>query len=274
LAGNDAICLRLAAAAALLLCACLLAGLAGCGDSSYEEKRAQVEGAAVEFLDACGNQDPETVLSLLSPAYKEANGLGDTLGRAALRQSTESFLAYNFDAVNDIVVEDGRALVTVFVDYGTFGSREETLVLVREGDAWLVDNFTAMDWTEPPPPVEEEVVEAESPADDVDRALRNFVDACLDGDTDYIFKHLSDDYKAEYRLAKAWTAPEFAGIFGTARGYDFAKDEIELIGSDRAQVDVTIDFGSRGNLESETSLVSLVRDGRAWKVDVFPFFIY
>ncbi len=262
----------LAAAVALPLCACLLAGLAGCGGSSPEEKRARVEEAAVRFLDACGNRDPETVLSLLSPAYREANGLGDSLSAAVLRQSVGTFLSYSFDAVAGIVVEDGRALVTVLVDYGTFGSREETLVLKREGDDWLVDGFTAMDWSKPRPA--EETAKDESPSDGVERALRGFVDACMGGDTEYVFKHLSDGYKARYRLTKPWTAPEFAGIFGTARGYDFAKDRIAMAGGDRAQVDVTIDFGSRGNLESETSLVSLVRDGRTWKVDVFPFFIY
>ncbi len=268
---------RAAAALSVLLCCCLLAAaLAGCGGkSSYEEKREQVEAAAAQFLDACGNQDAAAIPALLSPGYREANGLGDTLSAAALQQATESFVAYSFDPVNDIVVEDGRALVTVFIDYGTFGSREETLVLVREGDAWLVDSFTAMDWDQPPPPpAEESVVETDVPEEDVEKALRDFLEACLDGDTDYIFKHLSDAYKEEYRLTKAWTASEFAGIFGTARGYDFEPEEIEMIGGDRAQVDVTIDFGSRGNLESETSLVSLVLDSRTWKVDVFPFFIY
>jgi hypothetical protein len=265
---------RAAAALSVLLCCCLLAALAGCGGkSSYEEKRDQVEAAAANFLDACGNQDAAAIPALLSPGYREANGLGDTLSAAALQQAVGSFVAYSFDPVNDIVVEDGRGLVTVFVDYGTFGSREETLVLVREGDAWLVDNFTAMDWRMPPP-AEESAVETDVPEEDVERALRGFLEACLDGDTGYIFKHLSDAYKEEYRLTKAWTASEFAGIFGTARSYDFEPEEIEMIGDDRAQVDVTIDFGSRGNLESETSLVSLVLDSRTWKVDVFPFFIY
>ena len=125
-----------AAAAAFLLCAFLLAGLAGCGAEkpSYEEKRGQVEAAATQFLDAGGNLDSTTVLSMLSPGYREANALGDTLSRKDLRQAMGSIVAYSFDAVDDIVVEDGRGLVTVYIDYGTFGSKEETLVLVREGD--------------------------------------------------------------------------------------------------------------------------------------------
>lgn len=263
-----------AAATAFLLCTFLLAGLTGCGGekSSYEEKRGQVEAAATQFLDAGGNLDSTTVLSMLSPGYREANALGDTLSQQDLRQAMGSIVAYSFDAVDDIVVEDGRGLVTVYIDYGTFGSREETLVLVREGDVWMVDGFTAMDWKKAPPVSDDG--DEDSPDSAAEKALRGFVEACIDGDTDYVFNNLSEAYKTEHRLTGPWTVPEFAGIFGEARSYDFEPEEIEMIGGNRARVDVTIDFGSRGNLESETSLVSLVLETGKWKVDVFPFFIY
>lgn len=267
----------LAGSAALFAAAALLAmALAGCGGEklpSMPELQAQAEQAAVAFLDACGNLDTAAVLSMMSSAYREANGLGDTLSPEALREAASTFYSYSFDPTEDIVIEQERALVTADIDYGTFGTREEILVLVMEGGGYLVDGFTAMNWSKPPA--------TEPPEDDgaglkegAEKSLRSFVEACIKGDTAYVFKNLSDGYKSKKNLEKAWTASEFAGIFGEARSYEFEPEEMELMGDDRAEVDVSIDFGSRGNLERETTRAALVWENGAWKVDVFPFFLF
>ncbi len=263
--------------AVLLVASMLLVpGLAGCGGDklpSMPELKAQAEQTAVAFLDACGNLDTAAVLSMMSSGYKEANGLGDTLSPEALQEAVSAFFSYRFDPTEDIVIEQERALVTADVDYGTFGTEEETLALVLEGGGYLVDSFTAMDWSGTPatePPEDESAGRKE----EAEKALRSFVEACIKGDTAYVFKNLSDGYKSKKNLEKVWTASEFAGIFGEARSYEFEPEEMELVGDDRAEVDVSIDFGSRGNLERETSRAALVWENGAWKVDVFPFFLF
>jgi hypothetical protein len=261
-------------ACAVCLCAVLLAGfatLAGCGGGNtptLAERRAEVEQAATQFLDACGNQDAAAVLSCLSAGYLEANGLGESLSREDLQRALGTFISYRFDPSSDIVVDQERGLVTVYIDYGTFGTKEETLVLVRE-DGLKVDNFTAMRWNTAAPPAD-----TDQPNEAVAKSLRSFVEACVKGNTEYLFKNLTTAYKEAYRLSKAWTAAEFAGIFGEARGYQFDQAQIRMNDQDHAEVDVTIDFGSRGNLEKETARVSLAREGGIWKVDGFPFFLY
>ncbi len=166
------------------------------------------------------------------------------------------------------MVDQERGLVTVYVDYGTFGTKEETLVLVRE-DGLQVDSFTAMHWNTSPPSTD-----TDQPNEAVAKSLRSFVKACIKGNVDYVFKNLTTTYKEDYRLSKASTAAEFAGIFGEARSYQFDQAQIKMIDQDHAEVDLTIDFGSRGNLEKETARVSLAREGGIWKVSSFPFFIY
>lgn len=260
---------------AVILCCVLLASLAslaGCGGgnaATLAERRAEVEQAAGQFLDACGNQDAAAVLSLLSAGYREANGLGDTLSKESLQRAMSTVLSYRFDPESNIVVEQDRALVTVFIDYGTFGTKEETLALVNE-DGLKVDGFTAMHWNTATPVT----TDTDQPNDAVAKSLRSFVEACIKGTTDYVFKNLTTAYKDKYRLSKAWTSAEFAGIFGEARSYQFEPALIKMNDDNHAEVDVTIDFGSRGNLEKETARVSLARESGMWKVDAFPFFIY
>lgn len=254
----------------------LVTGLAGCNEAklpSEVELRARAEETAAAFLDACGNFDSAAVLSMMSQGFREAGGLGETLSPEELRQATGTFISYRFDPAEDIVIDQDRALVTADIDYGTFGAREENLVLVLEEGAYLVDSFTAMDWsgTSAVKPSENE---DDSRVEGARESLRSFVEACIKGDTAYVFKNLSDGYKERKSLEKAWTASEFAGIFGEARSYEFEADAMEMVDDDRAEVDVTVDFGSRGNLESETSRVILVWENNAWRVDVFPFFLY
>ena len=154
-------------ACTLTLCSVLLASLAGCGGGNtvtLTERRVAVEQAAGQFLDACGNQDAAAVLSLLTAGYREANGLGDTLSEESLQRAMGTILSYRFDPESNIVVEQNRALVTVFIDYGTFGTKEETLVLVDEGGL-KVDGFTAMNWNTAAP-----VIDTDQPNDAVAKA--------------------------------------------------------------------------------------------------------
>jgi len=253
--------------AAVLLPVLALACAAGCGGGESAEDRAEaVSQTAMSFLDALGNQDLEGIRSMFSRDYLESNQVPDPLDRDQLTAALGYLVSYRFSPRDDLALEDDRAVVRVEVEVTGRGSREETLVLVREDEAWKVSSFTALDWSNKPRDKGDEKTE-------VEQALRDFLVACIDGRTDYLFEHLSRDYREKHRLEKAWTAAEFSGVFGTARSYDFDPDGIKLDGGS-AEVDVTIEFGSRGNLESETSRVRLVKEASEWRVDAFPFFIY
>jgi len=254
---------------ALVALLCLLAA-AGCGGASGptpEEVKLSLEEAAVRFLDACMKPDPQAVLEMLTSGYKEDNAVPESLTREELLRVEGTFVGYSFDPSEDILLQDsGRHLVTAELDYAVWGKRVETLVLVDEG-GWRIDGFTAFNW--------EALGEGgELPGAEAEKKLRAFLDACLDGNTDYVFKNLTEDYKREYRLERPWTAAEFSGIFGKARGYQLDPAGVRITKEGEAEADVTITFGSHGNLEDQTSRVVLLRQGGTWKVDAFPFFIY
>ncbi len=256
-----------------LVLAMVMAGLflQGCGGDgrARDEVLAQVTDTARAFLDALGDQRVEGLREMMSGDYLEDNQVPDPITREDILAALGYLVSYRFSPDRDVSLSGDRATVTVTMEIATRGEREETMALKLEGGIWKVDAFTALDWSRRPR-VEERKEEARV---QVEQALRDFLVACLDGRTDYVFQHLSRGYKERHRLEKPWTAAEFSGVFGTARSYDFDPREIELDG-ERAQVDVTIEFGTRGNLESETSRVRLVKEDGGWRVDAFPFFIY
>ena len=257
--------------AAVLMAAfcCLLAviGLAGCGDSQAPgDASTAVTETATAFLNALGDQDVGELRAFMSQAYLDSNRIPDPITREQLVAALGSLNSYRFIPEEDVTIEGDRAAITVDLDIAGKGETEETLILSWENGEWKVADFTAMDWSE-------QSVSQNDETADVELALRNFLVACIDGHTDYIFEHLSQDYREKHRLEKPWTSAEFSGVFGTARSFDFDTSEI-AIEKDTAEVDVTIEFGSRGNLESETARVVLEKEGNAWLVDVFPFFIY
>jgi hypothetical protein len=259
----------LAAAVISPACLLLLAAFlfAGCGGGpTPQEKTSEVVETATAFLNACGDRQVEEVRSYLSQDYLESNQVPDPITGDDLVAALGYVNSYRMVPEEDISVEGDRAVVSVTLDIQGKGEREETLILRRQDGGWKVDGFTAVDWTSEPVPQGDERVR-------VEQALRDFVTACIDQRTDYIFEHLGKAYREKYRLEKPWTSAEFSGIFGTARSYDFNPAEIDLKDG-AAEVDLTIEFGTRGNLESETARARLVRDGRDWLVDIFPFFIY
>ncbi len=251
-------------ALALLLA---LPSTAGCGEGAAPgDGPAAATGAATAFLDALGNRDLEALRSRMSAAYLESNGVPDPITRERLDAAIGSVSSYRFVPEEDVTTEEDRAVITVDLEIAGKGLREETLIMSLEDGEWKVDAFTAMDWSKQPVVVDRERVEAEE-------SLRDFLVACIDGDTRYIFENLTPDYKEKHRLERPWSAAEFSGVFGTARSFDFDADAMD-IEDGAAEADVTVEFGSRGNLEPETSRVVLVREGSTWLVDVFPFFIY
>ena len=253
-----------------MTCAGVIIGslfIAGCGTSSPgQQDPAAAIAAATAFLDACGNLEMDKVHSFLAQDYLDVNSVPDPITRDDLSAAMGNLDSYKLDPEADVSIEGNGAIVTVALDITGKGEKTETLILKSQDGEWKVEGFTAMDWTSKPP---------SKPSGDVqvEQALRDFVIACVDGQTTYVFEHLSDEYKENHHLQKAWTSAEFSGIFGTARSYNFKPEEIEVRG-DRAGVDITIEFGSRGNLQSETSRVELAREGNEWLIDVFPFFIY
>lgn len=251
-----------AVAAFMVLALCL----AGCGegDAPQDGVSAATE-AATAFLNALGDQDVALLRSLMSREYLEEKGVPDPITSEQLVAALGYVSSYRFIPEEDMAIQEDRAVITVDVEVAGKGGREETLVLGLEDGEWKVEDFTAMDWSRKP--VLEDAEEVR-----VEQALRDFLIACIDGDTTYIFEHLSPGYKEKHRLEEPWTSAEFSGVFGTARSYDFAAEEIE-IEDGTAEIDVTVEFGSRGNLESETSRVVLVQEGREWLIGVFPFFI-
>ena len=257
-----------AVVAAVFLCSLLaFASFIGCGGGTppVGEPDSAVE-AATAFLNALGDQDTETLRVLMSQEYLDANDIPDPITREGLVAAMGYLNSYRFTPDEDVTITGERAAVIVDLDITGKGEMEETLILSWEDGEWKVADFTALDWSQQAVAQDEENVE-------VELALRNFLIACIDGRTDYIFENLSQGYKDRHRLEKPWTSAEFSGVFGTARSFDFDPNEIDMMDED-AEVDVTVEFGSRGNLESETARVGLVKEGNTWLIDVFPFFIY
>ncbi len=248
-----------------------LCAFPGCGGKDGgEEARAEVAEAATAFLDALGDLRVEGLREMLTEEYLSSNQVPELLTADHVVAALGYLNSYRFSPDVDIALNGDRAVITLVLDISGIGEKEETLAMQKRDGAWKVDAFTAMDWSRKPPPKrgedEEERVE-------VEEALREFLIACLDGRTDYVFQHLSKGYKERHRLERPWTSAEFSGIFGRARSYDFKPQEIEME-KDSAEVDVTIEFGSTGNLEPQTSRVRLVKETGGWYIDVFPFFLY
>lgn len=241
--------------------------VAGCGGGSTpQDGVTAATDTATAFLNALGDQDYEGLRSLMSQGYLDSNGVPDPITREQLVAALGYVNSYRFIPEEDVTIEGDRAVVTVDLEVAGKGERGETLILSLENGVWKVDAFTAMDWSKQPVVQDEEQVQ-------VEQALRDFLIACIDGNTEYIFENLSPDYKEKHRLEKPWTVAEFSGVFGTARSFDFDASEID-IEDGVAEVDVTVEFGSRGNLEPETARVGLVYEVNAWLIDIFPFFIY
>ncbi|MGQ9476726.1 MAG: hypothetical protein ACUVRX_11840 [Actinomycetota bacterium] len=245
--------------------------LQGCGEGkeNHDGGFSRVTEVATAFLNALGDRQVESLRGMMTEEYLEGSGVPDPITADDLLAALGYLVSYRFSPDRDVNLTNDRATVTVWVKISGREESEETLALRLVGGDWKVDAFTALDWSKRPRPSHEE----EEVRVQVEQALRDFLIACLDGRTDYIFEHLSPEYRKKHRLEKPWTAAEFTGVFGTARSYDFDPREIDLEG-ERAQVDVTIEFGTRGNLESETSRVRLVKKGGNWLIDAFPFFIY
>jgi hypothetical protein len=256
------------ALSAALVMALVVSVLVGCGGAPENDSAAVTE-AATYFLNALGDRDVDGLPSLMSQDYLDSSEMPDPVTSEQLIAALGYLNSYRFIPEEDIIIEGDRAVITVDIELAQKGEQEETLVLVLEDGAWKVDAFTALDWSRKPvktTATDDERVKAE-------QALRDFLVACIDADTDYIFEHLSLDYKEKHHLDKPWTSAEFSGIFGTARSFDFNAEEIAIV-DDTAEVDVTVEFGTRGNLESETARVGLVKEAAGWRIDTFPFFIY
>jgi hypothetical protein len=259
--------LMIAASGTVLLVALAAFAAIGCnGEPAQEDRVPQVAEAATAFLNACGDLQAEEVRSFFSQDYLQANQIPDPLTQDDITAALGYLNSYRILPDQDINVEGDRAVVSVTIDTSIKGEMEETMVFVQEDGEWKLESFTAMDWSA-------QTAGSDGEQEVVEQALNEFLIACVDSDTSYIFENLSEDYKERHRLEKPWTAAEYSGIFGTARSFDFDPNDIEVENSS-AEVDVTIEFGTRGNLESETSRVHLVKEGNEWLVDAFPFFIY
>ncbi len=139
----------------ILITIILLNGSCGQNIDAVSQRRTEVENAAVTFLDACGNQEIDVIVSMLTDRYKEENGLEENIGREDLKNALGTFQGYRFQPDSDLVLENDRAIIAVLIDYGSYGKKEETLVLTK-GDIWGVDSFTDLDWKSATPVQTEE----------------------------------------------------------------------------------------------------------------------
>ncbi|MEW6554652.1 MAG: hypothetical protein AB1384_10245 [Actinomycetota bacterium] len=260
-------CQRFVLTAVCAVLVLAVSALAGCGDAPGDDSAAVTE-ATTTFLNALGDRDVELLRSLMSQDYLESSGVPDPISSEQLVAALGYMNSYRFIPEEDITIEGDRAVITVDIELAQKGEREETMALVREDGTWKVDAFTALDWSKKPVVMEENTDEVEA-----EQALRDFLIACIDGDTDFIFEHLSPAYKEKRHLDEPWTPAEFSGIFGTARSFDFNAEDLK-VEDGSVEIDVTVEFGTRGNLESETARVGLVKEGSAWLIETFPFFIY
>ncbi len=253
--------------AGLLLTGGLVAGLlAGCAGGAGSPV-----DAAKSFVDACNNRDAAAVLSLLSGAYRQDQGVPDSLTGAQLEQALKPYTRLTLDASQDSVPGGDRAVIILGADTGeNTASTGQTLILARAEGAWKVDGCTALNWAA----VTRSGGGSSADRTAVEQQLKYFLNACIDGNTSYVYTNLSAGFLADHDLTKPWTAAEFSGIFGTARSYNFSPQTIAFASADEASVNVTVEFGTRGNLQSESADVTLVREKGAWKVDTFPFFIF
>ncbi len=251
--------------AAVTLGLVLVAGIAGCGNSTSPAETAQ------RFVDAVNNRDAAGLLALLSPAYKQDQGVPDSLTGTQIEKALKPNTRLVLDADQAASLEGERAVVILSADAGDgSASSGQTLVLTKTEGTWKVDGCTALTW----PAVSQDVNVSNADRASVETQLKSFLNACIDSNTSYIFSNLSAGFLSDHNLTKAWNAAEFAGIFGTARSYNFSPGAITFSTADEAKVNVTIEFGTRGNLESESGDVILVREKGTWKVDSFPFFIF
>jgi hypothetical protein len=240
--------------------------IASCSNYSALQPDPQTVIDAVSgFLDACGNLQLDTVRSFFSQDYLSTNEVPDPITEGDLFAAMGDLSSYRLDPASDVSLQGDQAIATPALDIAGKGEKTETLIMKLEEGAWKVDSFTAMDWSSKPH------VEPTGDAQ-AEQALSDFVVSCIDGKTDTVFANLSSGYKKKYHLDKAWTSAEFSGIFGTARSYDFDPQGIS-VEDGRAAVNVTIEFGTRGNLQPETARVELVKEGGNWLIDIFPFFI-
>ncbi len=250
---------------AALLALILVVGIAGCGSSA-----ASPAEIAQRFVEACNNLDAAAVLAVLAPAYKQDQGVPDSLTSEQLAKALKPNTRLTVDASQNVSVEGERAVLILSADAGEgTASSGQTLVLTKSEGAWWVDGCTALNWTS----ITQGAGGSSADRAAVETQLKSFLNACIDSNTTYVFSNLSASFLADHNLTKPWTAGEFSGIFGTARSYNFSPAAITFASTDEAKVNVTVEFGTRGNLESESADVILVREKGTWKVDSFPFFI-
>ncbi len=249
----------------VMLAVGLLAGIAGCGSAASPAEIAQ------RFVGACNNLDPASLLAVLAPAYKQDQGVPDSLTSDQFAKALKPNTRLTIDASQTVSIQGNRAVLILNADSGeNTTSSGQTLVLTKSEGAWWVDGCTALNWAS---------VTQTGGGSSTDRAavetqLKGFLNACIDSNTSYVFNNLSAGFLAKHSLTKPWTNGEFSGIFGTARSYNFSPGAITFTTADQAKVNVTVEFGSRGNLESESADVILVREKGTWKIDSFPFFIF
>ncbi|MHB8781179.1 MAG: hypothetical protein ACYC55_07320 [Candidatus Geothermincolia bacterium] len=248
-------------ALALLLALALLAAAAGCGREDGET----TEDVAARFLDACNSGDAATVLALLSPGYRADSGIPETLTGEQLGAALDGRTGFALTPDQQPQPYQGKFIAIVSAQDG----QAETLVLEPAESGWLVANFTAFDWTAIGSDLPDEAARGAA----VTR-LRDFLNACLDANTRYIFEALSAAFKDEHELEELWTASQFSGIFGAARSFEFDQALLTFDSETRGTIPVSIEFGSRGNLETESGDVVLVFENGLWRVDHFPFFIF
>lgn len=117
-----------------MICAALLAAVAGCGDSGEEQARDVVQ----DYVDAANADDFDRICELYSDEYIEQLGTEDC---PAFVQEQSSGVEQELELV-DVRTNGDQATAEIDIAREEEGGPARiTLQLVRDGDEWRIANF-------------------------------------------------------------------------------------------------------------------------------------
>lgn len=116
-----------------LICAALLAAVAGCGQTDQEKAREVVQ----DYVDARGDRNFDAVCDLFSEDFKRQLVAGDNCPAFVAEQTSGSDAEEHLRVVS-IRVNGDRAIADLDVGAGSEGPSRIGLVLEKEDGSWRI----------------------------------------------------------------------------------------------------------------------------------------